>query len=118
MTETASVPTSLIGHLRGLASTFKMTAMIARMGQHPGDIYYELLESIQKPKIGDLVAEISSTGLGNDDNPNSVGYLLEMSGDRPVGKVKIRTLDGREVTWTNCRFIGLPRDFTWPEKAS
>jgi hypothetical protein len=93
-----------------------MTAINASWGQGPGGLYYDISQNIKQPKIGDLVAEISLIGLGNDDNPNSVGYLLEMSGNRPVGKVKIRTLDGREVTWTNHRFIGLP--LTWPEEAS
>lgn len=110
MTDVTNIPLSLIGHLRGTAHAFHITALAASMHQGKGQVYYDLRERIEKPALGSLVAEISSyrTHGSNNDNPDAVGYLLEMDGDTPEGRVKVRTLDGREVEWTNCHFVGVP----------
>jgi hypothetical protein len=111
MSETVEVPASLIGHLRGAANAFSMTALVASMSQRKGDSYFDLKDRIFQPNIGDLVVEISSywgDGGAANDNPNAIGHLVKKEGAEASGNVTVRSLDGREVKWTNCRFIGLP----------
>jgi hypothetical protein len=74
------------------------------------DLYHRMLE----PKIGDLVFEMTTiSGAEDDDHINAVGYLLfDGEGTHPAGHqahlYKIRTLDGREHTWGNARFLAVP----------
>jgi hypothetical protein len=100
----------LVGRLRGVALLFQSTALEASTNRKVPVEYLALIERIQKPEIGDLVAEVTSFLGGEIEDLNSVGYLVEVvkqSADAP-GKTFIKSLDGRLIEWINCRFIGLP----------
>lgn len=110
MAETITIDASVLEKLRGVALNFQLATIIAARGQGKGEMYRDLCDKITYPKVGDLVVEVSSYWPDNEENanPNSIGFLLEKDHEQARGRVKIKTLDGREVEWTNSRFIGMP----------
>lgn len=67
---------------------------------------FERLTSIRHPKIGDLVIEHSNPY----SSLNSIGTLLEVNEEVPMKEYKIKTLDGRTVSWSNAGFYTIPKD--------
>jgi hypothetical protein len=92
-------------------------AMIA-----PSGPTYDIYQRMTYPELTDLVFEMTTMFRSNDDqHSNAVGHIIERS---PASRsasddfTRIRTLDGREMTWTNATFLAIPGEHTTEDQPS